>query len=136
MRLLIPILLVLVLVSCKKEEEQWPGPGNLYDPAPGLDSTGAAVYAIFIANSFTPNGDAVNDEFGPVGYGFSDNYQFNVFGRNGNEIFFTSYTGRGWNGTANYGGEICESGLYDYRVSFTDPSGIAREGYGKVQLVK
>lgn len=136
MRTLITFVLVLVLASCEKEEEQWPGPGNLYDPKPPLDSTGAPIYAIFIPNSFSPNGDAVDDHFGPKGYGISNNYSMEIYSRNGNRIFYTTYVGETWNGTANYGTDICQSGYYSYIIRFTCPSGIAREGYGNVLLIK
>ena len=56
-------------------------------------------YAFFLPNSFTPNGDGVNDEFYPVGDKVSlDSYSFKVFNRWGEMVFSTNEFGTGWDG--------------------------------------
>ena len=44
----------------------------------------------YIPNSFTPNGNLINDSFGPVGDIFRDckRYKFSIYNRWGERIFF------------------------------------------------
>ena len=50
-----------------------------------------AVYSFYMPNAFSPNGNGLNDVFGPVGSYFEDtNYEFYVFSRWG-ELLFESF---------------------------------------------
>ena len=57
-------------------------------------------YALFLPNSFTPNGDGMNDSFYPVGDKISvENYSFKIFNRWGEMVFSTREFGASWDGT-------------------------------------
>ena len=54
---------------------------------------------IFIPNSFSPNGDGVNDEFFPTGTGISkENYSMEIYNRWGEMIFSTTDLSEHWKG--------------------------------------
>ena len=70
----------------------------------------------FIANSFTPNGDEVNQTFQPVFVSGFDpfDYTMNIYNRWGEVVFETHDVDRGWDGT--YGGEIVPDGSYLWKI--------------------
>jgi len=53
---------------------------------------------VFIPNAFTPNGDGLNDLLMPILSGHTTTESFAVFNRWGQEVFFTSSSGTGWDG--------------------------------------
>ena len=71
-------------------------------------------YAIYIPNTFTPNGDGLDDLFYVYGYGFSD-LHIQVFNRWG-ELIYASTTNKGWDGT--YKGKECPEDTYVYKVNY------------------
>ena len=82
----------------------------------GLDT----ILFVYIPNSFTPNGDGLNDKFIIKGTGI-ENYLIDIFDRWGTNIFSTTDINNGWNGTVN--GKLgAESGVYKYQINVTDQS--------------
>ncbi len=79
--------------------------GELADQAP----------RITIPNSFSPNGDGMNDEFKAV-YNCAVSFQMLVFNQWGNIIFQAGDIATGWDGT--YKGEPVPSGNYTYRIIY------------------
>jgi len=77
----------------------------------------------FIPNSFTPNGDGVNDTFCPVITDLS-NFEFAIYDRWGSLIFKTSSCTQGWDG--DYQGDKAEAGLYVWQISYWE-SGLQDE---------
>ena len=78
-------------------------------------------YAFFLPNSFTPNGDGVNDEFYPVGDKVSvDNYSFKVFNRWGEMVFSTNEFGTGWDG--KYQNNQVSTDAYVWKIDLVDAS--------------
>jgi len=75
---------------------------------------------VFIPNSFTPNGDGLNDQFGLAGVtaGVSQ-MEMQIFNRWGELIFESTDINRRWDGT--YRGEPAQVGVYVYKVKFTNP---------------
>ncbi len=72
----------------------------------------------FVPNSFTPDGDAFNQEFKPVFVSGLDIYDYHlmVFNRWG-ELLFESYNVTyGWDGT--YGGKLVDDGTYVWTLDF------------------
>jgi gliding motility-associated-like protein len=56
-------------------------------------------FALYIPGAFSPNEDGLNDVFIPVASGFeAEDYEFQVFNRWGQRIFFTNQLGEGWTG--------------------------------------
>ncbi|HEU4718381.1 MAG TPA: T9SS type B sorting domain-containing protein, partial [Bacteroidia bacterium] len=74
-------------------------------------------FRFFIPNTFTPNGDGLNDIFMPAIMGV-DNYHFMIFDRWGNLIFETSDTFQGWDG--RYKGNKCQEDVYVWKIDFTN----------------
>lgn len=72
---------------------------------------------IAIPSGFTPNGDGLNDYFGPLGKvpGF---FRLQVYNRNGELIFRSSAPEQRWNGRIR--GELQPPGVYIYQVEYTD----------------
>ncbi|HRI25299.1 MAG TPA: SBBP repeat-containing protein [Ferruginibacter sp.] len=76
---------------------------------------------VFIPNSFTPNGDGLNDLFRiPPGTSFTLQ-RFLVYNTYGNLVFSTSDISRGWDGT--YKGSSSPNGTYTYIIKGYDAKG-------------
>ena len=79
------------------------------------------------ANSFTPNNDGTNDQFGPVGYSV-DAYNLIIYNRWGQQVY-QSQSGLGkWDGqTPN--GSPAPQGVYIYHLQvLNDPDGGTKTG--------
>jgi gliding motility-associated-like protein len=92
---------------------------------------------VFLPNAFTPNGDGLNDSFGPVIMERDiSEYNFRVFSRYGNIVFETDDPLELWNGQdQNSGGEAMQ-GVYVYQIVYTDLNFIIQEYKGKVTLIR
>jgi len=68
---------------------------------------------VYIPNSFTPNGDGINDTFGIKGEG---RFEFNlvIFNRWGEKIFESSNANNQWDGT--YKNEPVQQGEYIFQL--------------------
>jgi gliding motility-associated-like protein len=55
-------------------------------------------HGIFFPTAFTPNNDGRNDKFKPVLYLLTDYFEFSVYNRWGQRIFYTNEPGTGWDG--------------------------------------
>lgn len=95
--------------------------------------------AIFIPNTFTPNGDGTNDIFIPVGKNIATMHLW-VFDRWGNLLFESDDPTMGWDGT--YGGRIVENDMYVWRLAYrftTDRDGtlgMEQERMGHIQVLR
>ncbi len=92
---------------------------------------------VFIPNTFTPDGDNINEIFIPVVNGLiEENYQMDIYDRWGKLIFSTKNQFEGWDGT--YRGIDAQSSTYTVRVkgiSRIDNSSEVIE-YGFVNLIR
>ncbi len=80
--------------------------------------TVTVIKHIYIPNSFTPNGDGINDIFRiPPSITFTLQY-FLIFDRYGNEVFKTTDINKGWDGT--YKGAKQPNGTYTYLIKGYD----------------
>jgi gliding motility-associated-like protein len=88
---------------------------------------------IFIPNTFTPNGDGLNDVLLVYGYTIRS-MQFMVFNQWGQKIFESNNQRSGWDG--RYKGKMQPSGVYIYvsKMTLIDGSVITRKG--SVNLVR
>lgn len=68
---------------------------------------------IYIPNSFTPNGDDLNDIFKPRSV-YLESYNLKVFNRWGDKLFETNNINEGWDGTSL--GKPCQEDVYIYLV--------------------
>jgi gliding motility-associated-like protein len=73
------------------------------------------IYSYYIPNSFSPNGDNVNDCIGPVGNAVQiDRFSWVVFNRNGELVFETDDFGDCWDGSHLGGEYYVPDGVYTY----------------------
>ncbi len=76
------------------------------------------IIGIFIPNSFTPNGDGINDVFRiPPGITFNLS-ELSIYDRWGNKVFSTNNINTGWDGSFN--GTKCAPGSYIYIITGSD----------------
>jgi len=98
-------------------------------------------FAIYIPNSFTPNGDDLNDTFGPIGIGVKNTpntYSMKIFNRWGQLVFETTDFFNRWNGTPSNinGGEISPNGVYSYVIELEDVLGKKHKYVGIVNVLR
>nr|MDQ3101802.1 gliding motility-associated C-terminal domain-containing protein [Bacteroidota bacterium] len=91
---------------------------------------------VFVPNSFTPDGDGLNDLFVPIfNVKGALDYEFLVFDRWGELIFESEVPGDGWNGT--FSGELVETEVYVWKLNFRDPLKVGQQQLiGHVTLLK
>jgi gliding motility-associated-like protein len=91
-------------------------------------------YPLWIPNSFTPNGDGLNDIFKPETLAEIEDYTMLIFNRWGQLIFESKDINKGWDG--KYKGKQVESGVYTYRIEAKDRATYEKKLYiGRVTLV-
>ncbi|HNF70784.1 MAG TPA: gliding motility-associated C-terminal domain-containing protein [Chitinophagaceae bacterium] len=94
---------------------------------------------VFFPNAFSPNGDQLNDEFGPVFYNvdFSkmNDFQFMIYNRWGELVFESDQPAFRWNGLRQDRSKM-DAGVYFYYCKFTMPHGDKYERKGDVTLLK
>jgi gliding motility-associated-like protein len=91
-------------------------------------------HRFWIPNVFTPDGNGLNDTFGPFIMGASD-YSLEIFNRWGTLIFTSTDPFIGWDGKEN--GKKCAQGTYAYKLVFrNDMDGSHNEKLGHVTLIR
>ena len=90
--------------------------------------------SIFVPNTFTPNGDGVNDKLYVRSKTLAQLDYFRVFNRWGAVVFETRNVSEGWDGTIN--GKLADDGVYVYQVSGKCESGYDIATNGNVTLVR
>lgn len=94
-------------------------------------------FAIYIPNTFTPDGNGVNDIFQPLGVGIDeDNYRLDIFDRWGELIYTSNNFRKGWDGTAKGGSNMVQQGVYVYKLMVYDLQGNKHPFVGHVTLLK
>ncbi|MGL4596397.1 MAG: PKD domain-containing protein [Bacteroidia bacterium] len=93
---------------------------------------------IYIPNTFTPNGNGLNDDFMPS---FSDvadinTFEMYVFDRWGNLIFTSNDKYTGWDGKVQGSSKLCQTDTYVYKVHIVDRNGQEYDYIGHVNLVR
>jgi gliding motility-associated-like protein len=96
------------------------------------------LYSLYLPSSFTPNGDGLNDEFGPNGEKIDpDGYSFIIFNRWGEVLFSTTDVTEKWNGKINNGGELVPEDAYVWKIMAKDGNnGEEHEYFGHVLVIK
>lgn len=94
-------------------------------------------YAIFIPNTFTPNGDGKNEIFFPQGVGVNpDKFSMLIFDRWGNMIYLSDIWPGGWDGTVQGSGRLCPIDTYVYKITTVNPDGSRKVYVGQVNLIR
>ena len=92
-------------------------------------------FTFYIPNSFSPNDDGINDTYFGQGIGI-EKYEFFIFDRWGNEIFYADDLNKKWDGKANHGAEMAQQDVYVWKVKLTDVFRRQHNYIGTVTIVK
>ncbi|HEX5002501.1 MAG TPA: gliding motility-associated C-terminal domain-containing protein [Bacteroidia bacterium] len=88
--------------------------------------------SMYIPNSFTPNGDGLNDTFGVYGEAIKD-FRMQVFNRWGQIIFESTNVNQRWDGV--FDGIPVPQGSYVYRVVASGVTGKTDTRDGTVNVI-
>ena len=89
--------------------------------------------ALYVPNTFTPNGDGINDQFFALGKEITD-FRLSVFDRWGERIFEAAALEGFWDGT--YNGVESPIDTYVWRVDYSERNGDDHVLFGHVNLVR
>lgn len=80
---------------------------------------------LFIPNCFTPNADNRNEIFKPSlrGNSLINTYEFRIFNRWGEVLFFTTDPDEGWIGNTHHGEYFVEDGIYSWQIKIAPKNG-------------
>jgi len=88
-------------------------------------------FTFFIPNTFTPNGDLLNDVFLPKGTGWqAENYKLEIFNRWGQKIFFTNDPFLGWDAKSS------EDNSYVWKAEIMDNNQRLHSYSGQVNVLR
>jgi len=73
------------------------------------------ITRLTIPNTFTPNGDGINDYFNIIGIGNYPNCQVNIYTRYGSTVYQSQGYRTAWDGT--FGGKLLPVGTYFYVIT-------------------
>ncbi len=111
----------------------------VYDDYGCVDSTTMTVsveglFAFYIPNAFSPNGDNINDYFLPKGIGIdADTWHMKIYDRWGSTVFVSTDINQPWDGM--YVLEDIDktpTAVFGYFITFRTESGLIMEYYGHV----
>ena len=88
--------------------------------------------SLYIPNTFTPNGDGINDTFGINGEAINE-FNMIIYNRWGEQVFSSDNTNKRWDGT--FQGKKVSSGSYVYKVTATGPTGTRQTHEGNVNVI-
>ncbi|OFY71619.1 MAG: hypothetical protein A3G23_01775 [Bacteroidetes bacterium RIFCSPLOWO2_12_FULL_37_12] len=91
--------------------------------------------SVWFPNAFTPDENGKNDLFRVRGFGIKD-FEFRIFSRWGEVVFYTSEPELGWDGTKQISHEPLPEGAYIYYVKGTDSKGKEINQKGIVNLIR
>jgi len=90
---------------------------------------------IWIPNSFTPNGDGINDVFKRSGVGYSvKGYELTIYDRYGKQQFYSNEFDKGWDGRID-GKKLNINNVFSYRIVIYDLKGKDNVYTGRVTLL-
>ena len=92
-------------------------------------------YALYIPNTFTPDGDLRNPSFMPQGEGVKE-YEIRIFNRWGEEVFRSKDLKQGWDGVVVSTGDIAQQDIYSYVIKTIDYTDKKYTYRGQVNLFR
>lgn len=93
---------------------------------------------VYIPNSFTPNGDGLNDEMAIVGKTIQDEgFTWVIYDRKGSLVFSSITPKISWNGCIfNNEKKPAPAGIYVYHLNYRDVNGNVFEREGSITLIR
>lgn len=91
--------------------------------------------SFWVPTAFTPDGNGSSDVFYVRGEGIL-NFEFSIFNRWGERIFFTRDILTGWDGTRQASGDKMPEGAYVYQVKGTLSDGTIVNSKGMINLIR
>jgi gliding motility-associated-like protein len=92
-------------------------------------------YNLFAENSFTPNGDGLNDYFMPQALAErSVNFKLQIMDRFGKVIYQTSNANEPWDGTSS--GQTSPTGVYIWSVTLINEEGQPEQYKGHITVIR
>ncbi len=101
-----------------------------------LTVSSECLLTILAPNAFSPNGNAVNEEFFVFPNDFVETFEIFIYNRWGQLIFRSEDKNFRWNGY--FGDALSPPGTYAYRMEFTSSlaPGETQEQYGSITLIR
>lgn len=92
-------------------------------------------FTFYIPNSFTPDGNGLNDVFQPKGE-YIDEFTMKIYDRWGALAYMSTNFNEGWNGKVGNKGEVAQEDVYVYIINIKDRIGERHQYIGHVTIVK
>lgn len=92
-------------------------------------------FVVYIPNTFTPNGDGLNDGFFAKGVGINE-FKLMIFDRWGHKIFETNDINEAWDGTMKGSSEPIKQDVYVWKAYVKDVFNKNHDLTGHVNLIK
>jgi gliding motility-associated-like protein len=92
-------------------------------------------WVVYIPNTFTPNGDGLNDGFFAKGMGITQ-FNLKIFDRWGHILFETNDINEAWDGTTRGSAEPIKQDVYVWKASVKDVFNNTHALTGHVSLIK
>jgi len=89
----------------------------------------------WVPTAFTPDGNGENDMFFVRGEGI-ENFEFGIFNRWGEQIFYSKNQAQGWDGKLQISGDDLPGGAYVYYVKGVLTSGDPIDAKGMINLIR
>ncbi|MCI5054651.1 MAG: PKD domain-containing protein [Flavobacteriales bacterium] len=87
---------------------------------------------LYIANTFTPNGNGINDRYFPLAIELTT-MKFWIFNRWGDLLFFTDDVNGSWDG--KYKGVFVKQDVYVWKIEYTIAGGREQKQFGHVNVL-
>jgi gliding motility-associated-like protein len=92
-------------------------------------------YNLYVQNTFTPNGDGINDVFIPEALkSRSVNFKLSIFDKNGKPIYTTTDIHMPWNGTIQ--GQPVLDDIYIWTVTLINEEGLPEQYKGQISVYR
>ena len=124
-------------IATPKEDTRYIVGGIGANGCKALDTLNVTVNGrdnLFVPSAFSPNGDGKNDVFRVTNLTFQRIMEFRVFNRWGQEVYNTSSSTTGWDGT--WKGVPQDVGNYSYLIRVGYPDGFVETYKGEVTLIR
>lgn len=126
---------IVAFFSCKKKESYNPDADITYEHWYKLnDRSLDTLFSVYFPNTFTPNGDGLNDVF--IAKGYFKMVNFSVYDRNDKLIFETTDKNKFWDGRVGSSAQTIQMGTFVFRLTIKDIYNEEYEYKGSVILFK